>query len=521
MYSEASFYRHVATAKSRQTKPKEDFTLSQLRAQRDFHAFRWYLTQDTLKHRTYPHQLEWGKLLNTGQNSKCLRGIAGSNTLILSPRGSAKSTYAVQWIAWVIGIHAAPGVQLDFKILYACFVLDIALLKSIQIKSVIESVRYQEVFPWVRPSRKWADGLWKIDNKHAGIPEIGEPYTLACAGLTGAVASKRSHLIMLDDLIKSPSAIANPDVRQTMRSNWHGIVKPTLFDGGRAVCLGTRMRPDDIYTTDFTSDKGWSTCTTPSIITDDRGVEHSYCEKLYSLQSLIKLRKEDPVSFGYQFQNEITYSADDDLLHPDLVIKDKPPRINDFDALGVGCDLSTSLRESADFTVLTLLGRLDGVLWILDIRRGRYSGNIDKCDVLIEMLLDWGILETTTEWKQDRAGRIEWEHKPPHWKYTGMYCDFFPEQEGYQKSMVSDYDRHMDELKIHNISCCPMKVKGDKRQKFKSITGLFQLGRVFFNKYRNFDALIQELTLPGGYDDCVDSLVLGMNGLGTTNMEMG
>lgn len=520
MFYEYQFYRQHAAAVQRAGISKKEFTRAQLFAQKDFHAFRWYLTQDSLKHCTYTHQIEWGSLLNTGLNSKCLRGVAGDNTLILSPRGSAKSTYLAEWAAWLIGVHASPEIGIALKILYVCFVLDIALLKSIQVKLIIESRRYQEVFPWVRKSKRWADGLWQIDTRQAGLPEMGEPYSLACAGLTGAVASRRAHIVILDDLIKSPKAIESPDVRETMRNNWHGIVKPTLFDGGRAVCLGTRMTPYDIYTSDFTERMGWKVCVTSAIRTDDKGKESSYCEKMFSLSTLKKLQREDAVTFGYQYQNEITYSGDNDLLTPEMIIKDKPPKISDFDAIGIGCDLSTAQHQKSDFTVLLLLGRINGVVWILDIRRGRYGGNIDKCDVLIEMLLDWGILETSDEWEMKDL-RITWPHTPPHWKYTGLYADFFPEGVGYQKSLEADYDRYMEgDLKIHNVSCVPTVVKGDKRQKFKTITGLFQLGRIFFNRYRNFDSLIQELTQPGGYDDGADALAIGLQGLGTTNMEM-
>ncbi len=42
-------------------------------------------------HKTYPHMRPWLELLNTGQDSRYLSGIAGEDTLVLAPRESAKA----------------------------------------------------------------------------------------------------------------------------------------------------------------------------------------------------------------------------------------------------------------------------------------------------------------------------------------------------------------------------------------------------------------------------------------------
>ena len=50
--------------------------------------------------------------------------------------------------AWAIGIHTAAKKPL--QILYLSYTVDIARSKSATIKRIIESKRYQEVFPTVR-----------------------------------------------------------------------------------------------------------------------------------------------------------------------------------------------------------------------------------------------------------------------------------------------------------------------------------------------------------------------------------
>ena len=47
---------------------------------------------------------------------------------------------------------------------------------------------------------------------------------------------------MIDDAIKSAADIGNPDIRKQMQDNWNAVIAPTMFEGGRAICLGTRFR---------------------------------------------------------------------------------------------------------------------------------------------------------------------------------------------------------------------------------------------------------------------------------------
>ena len=82
-----------------------------LEARDNFHAFCKLMGKAPAK-----HMLEWHNELCTGEDSECLLGIAGPNTSILAPRGSAKSTVLGLFAAWMIGRHAAAKKML--RILY-------------------------------------------------------------------------------------------------------------------------------------------------------------------------------------------------------------------------------------------------------------------------------------------------------------------------------------------------------------------------------------------------------------------
>ncbi|MGA1281522.1 MAG: hypothetical protein ACO3YZ_08190, partial [Candidatus Nanopelagicaceae bacterium] len=271
-----------------------------LRAFDDFVYFRRYACDQV----TFEHQLQWLNQFNTGDDSEVLRGIAGDNTLILSPRGSTKSTFLLQWVAWQVGRHISLGLEL--KVLYISYTIDIAADKSKQIQEILKLPKYQLVFPKVRLSKSVrSPRKWDIDRGLAKLTTIDEPYTLACSGLKGAIVSRRAHLAIFDDLIKSPKDIENPAIREQLRKNWTVAIRPTMVAGSRAICLGTRMRIDDIYSTNFNERYGWQVIEQSAIVVDDRLREQSYCEVLAPLADLQRTREEDEEAFEFQYQNKI------------------------------------------------------------------------------------------------------------------------------------------------------------------------------------------------------------------------
>lgn len=507
-----------------------DESLAAVRAREDFLAFRWFVCG----HRSFEHHIGWTEKLNTNLDSPCLKTIGGENTLLLAPRGSSKSTYLTEWAAWVIGKQTAPEVRLPIKILYTSYNIDVATLKSIEVKRIIETPEYREVFPWVRPSKRWSDKLWEIDRSWAKLPSTGEPYTVACAGLTGAVNSKRAHLVLLDDLIKSPKDIENPKKREEMDYNWSSVISKTMFEGARAVCLGTRMSGDDIYCTTFTEERDWQVIEESAIVEDETtGDERSYWPPRkqkskdgrwetagWSLKFFQEEREDDPVAFAFQRQNKIASSTIIKIAKS--WIKDGSPPVH-FDELAIGLDLAASLKQTADFTVFVLVGKAGDDYWILDMRRGKWAGNIDKVEVLIELCLDWGILETDSPYEIDGTGKIHWGVEKPVFKNTGIYCNIFAEAENYQVSFKPDFVREIyNKYEIENLTVVPTSMKGDKLQKLRSVSGVFQNGHVYFNKYRNLKIIKTEITEFAQKDDAQDGTVLALHGLGArTRLSVG
>jgi phage terminase large subunit-like protein len=405
---------------------------------------------------------------------------------------SAKSTVVGLLCAWTLGRHTLARMLL--RILYVSFNVEVARGKSMAIKNTIKSLEYQEIFPTVRLSKeRTSDELWCLDYDYAGIDVRGEDaFALACAGLQGTITSKRSNLVILDDLIKSAKAIENPDVRREMEQNWSSVIYPTRFEGARAIALGTRFHFDDMFATTFCSDKGWNAVTQEALVYDDDGTPRSYWPEMWSLAYLLERQQADPINFAYQYQNQALRGNRAAML-PIMMVKGAIP--DTFDEIGVAMDLASGKKQRNDYTVFMLGGRVDDKAYIIDYRRMKMVGNIEKLQALCELLHDWNLLSL------DDLGRFQ-----PTFSQVSVWA----ESVSYQNSFQGDFEQLVyGEWGLTNLTVSPVTgLKGDKIARFQGVIGLFETDRVVFNQYRDFQVVFDEVLNMGHttHDDCTDAL---------------
>ena len=492
-----SVYRRTARAAAQQRIVKKTSSIDIQRARTDFAYFCDVVGDKP----PAAHHKEWHQYLCTGVDSECLVGIGGPNIDILAPRGSAKSTILGLYTAWAVGIHALQKKPL--KVLYISYTVDVARPKSAAIKRIIEeSKAYREIFPMVKIAKGInSNEYWSIDWKFAGIKSTGEEeFTVCCAGLKGAVTSKRSHLCIIDDAIKSADDIKNRDIRQAMEDNWNSVIVPTMFEGGRAICLGTRFRHDDIHNSTFTPTNSWVQIVQSAITVDEHGDEISYWPEMWSLDYLRDRRRQAPVAFSFQYQNQIVQTSELSLS-PELIVKGNIA--TEFDTLGVGVDLSAGVREKNDYTVFVMGGRVGDKIHIIDCKRLRIMGNLEKLEALMEMMDEWGVVYKDQD------------------KYfpSGTGIEIWSEAVAYQASLEADFKRIcLGDHGLYNMHWHPIKgFRGDKVARFRGIMGLFEQRKITFNKYRKMKELTEEIVNFGvsSHDDCVDALVWLCNGLMT------
>jgi len=502
--------RHKARELSRTATYKEPSEEAK-RAREDFGYFCEYV----LLKPPAAHHLVWDKYLVTGVDSENLKKIAGTNTDILAPRGAAKSTRIGAWVAWVIGHNPA------IRIIYLSYSESVALSRSRLIKRLLERPRYKEVFPHILAGSRWSDSDWELNKSYAGVESAGieSDYTFYAAGITGSITSRRSDLIVCDDLIKSSKSIENPDVVQKIQDNWYEVIEPTLVPGGRIVDIGTRFTANDIHATDFTPQNGWQVIEQSAIITDPiTGEERSYWGERFKLEQLQTIRERKPIIFSYQYQNKIIRITETSI-DPNWIIRGAVPTDPEkFDSLVIGLDLSAGEKDVNDFTALVFGGRIGDKFYLLDLRRGRFPGNIDKLELMLSMLVDWEILgveEVNFEISSDSG--IERRKEKRYYPISTVPIILHAEDSQYQASLAADFRHYIiNKFRIYNVIYRPAQTKGkSKLARLRGISGLFQNKMVVVNQYRAMQIMVDELTQFGAteHDDCADSAVYCLQGL--------
>lgn len=128
-----------------------------------------------------------------------------------------------------------------------------------------------------------------------------------------------------------------------MQENWNAVIAPTMFEGARAICLGTRFRHDDIHGTTFNQQNNWSQIVLPAIKYNQiTGEEESYWPEMWSLDYLKEKKRQAPIAFSFQYMNEVVRQTELSLA-PELIVKGEIS--TEFDTLGVGVDLSAGTKE--------------------------------------------------------------------------------------------------------------------------------------------------------------------------------
>jgi phage terminase large subunit-like protein len=295
---------------------------------------------------------------------------------------------------------------------------------------------------------------------------------------------------IVDDPIKSSTDIRNPAIREEQNNNWSSVIAPIIFEGGRSICLGTRFHPLDIHKTMFIPEKGWKQVVQEALTYDNHGNAVSYWPEQWSVEYLQQQKELDPVAFAFQYQQQPVLTSDL-IVSPELLVKGEV--VTEFDSLAVGIDLSASRNETSDYTAFVLGGRLKDMYYIIDAHQCRSIGNLEKIDLLCDMLLEWGILV-----KQDNI------YAPTYSTVTLVV-----ESVAYQASLAADIKRVLiNERELTNLNIHEVKgFRGDKLSRFRGTLGILEHKKVVFNKYRKFDALFEQLINVGAtsHDDLLDA----------------
>lgn len=252
------------------------------------------------------------------------------HSIIVAPRGAAK-TYLVQgWLEWCLGRASLEGGNWanQFRVAYTSNTAHQAYKVSNAIKATIEhNIAFQACFPTVKPHKdKWSEPEWKVDGNNSLHS------TFIATGVGGPLLGARSVIIVFDDTDDGDNTRSKLEREKSLR--WHeDTALPTLVPWGRAIKICTRWHEEDSAA--WAMSQGWHTlymkaleecdgrsCSVADNVGSGDGVRvrdradeqaqvttcpgHSYWPERFSVEWLENERRLRPMAFARQYQNEIT-----------------------------------------------------------------------------------------------------------------------------------------------------------------------------------------------------------------------
>ena len=250
-------------------------------------------------HKTDMAEVEGGQAVPFAHHQRMIDVLTDGSlghSLIVTPRGSGKTTLVQAWLEWELGRASGRGGNWaeETRLLYVGNTATQAYKVSNAIKNTIEfSDWYHAIFPKVRKFEgKWSETEWRVKGN-----EGQKDPTFQAMGITGPALGSRAGTIVLDDIADREN-MATAYQREQIIYILTNVIKPILVPGGRIVMPGTRWAYDDPYR--WATDQGWYTLSMKAL---EEGV--SYWPERFPVEWLEREREADPRAFSRQYQNEV------------------------------------------------------------------------------------------------------------------------------------------------------------------------------------------------------------------------
>jgi hypothetical protein len=456
------------------------------------------------------------------------------SAVILLPRGHGKTTLFDMRTARLIGLTRGR-----VRVLVLAAVADDAEARSGEIRRIVESERFAEVFPWARAGVRgavWSDRRWSV----AGTEALhGKDSTCRAEGLLSVRPGSRADILLADDIV-GEQEVTTPAMRAKVLTTYRSVVDPILVpdspalrealaadpalrweldpDGtlpSRRWVLGTRWHVDDPYGAFIAA--GW-----PALVRTAIGPDgHALWPELWSVDKLEAKRIElGSAIFNLQYQNDPSGMGGNIFERDWFRYVDEVPA----GARRVGVDLNASSSERADYTA--------AVEWVEDDQHNLY------------MVGAWRkqLSEGHRRWLTGRTDSMGYGVAPVYGEPDGPRLLWPLERLGPGFGGAGGYPkapRHLARLCIEsvmfqstfirellrdtNLPAVPVHPDRDKVTRARPLAARYEAGKVYHLRSAPGLADFEDelVAFPNGsHDDQVDAAVYGAD-LGTTQVFAG
>ena len=355
------------------------------------------------------------------------RSDAKDNQMVLLPRDHQKSAMVAYRVAWEITRNPAV------TILYISSTSGLAEKQLKFIKDILGSPVYRRYWPeMTHPDEgkrtKWTEKEIMVDHPKRQAEGIRDA-TVVAAGLTTQITGLHCNIAVLDDTVVKENAYTNEG--RTKVQNQYSLLSSIETTDAREWIVGTRYHPKDLYGTlltiaeDVYNEEGEILDTALVYEVFEKEVEdlgdgtgnflwprqQQGNGAWFGFNPTILARKRakylDKTQFYAQYYNnpndpgnEAISSTLFQYYNPDFLKKLEGKWHYNGRPLNVfaSIDFAFSLRESADYTALVVIGvDWDGNIYVLDIQRRRTNKTKDYYDMVYNAHMKWGFKKVRAE----------------------------------------------------------------------------------------------------------------------------
>lgn len=351
------------------------------------------------------------------------REDALDNQLTLLPRDHQKSAMVAYRVAWWVTKHP------DTTVLYVSATADLAEKQLKFIKDILTSDAYRFYWPEMvnvseNKRERWAVDEISVDHPKRKLEGVRDP-TVKAVGLTANTTGLHCKVAVLDDVVV-PSNAYTEGGRDEVRSFYSQLSSIETTDAKEWV-VGTRYHPSDIYrdlidmVEFFYDEKTGEDIERHVFEVFERAVEANgeflwprqrrHDGKTFGFDEQVLARKKakylDVTQFYAQYYNNPN-SPETALIDSSkfqYYDRDKLKNLSgawylddELLSLYAGMDFAFSLKDSADYTVLVVLGTdSKGRMFVLDIDRFRTNKVSEMYERVLRSYRKWGFRKLRAE----------------------------------------------------------------------------------------------------------------------------
>lgn len=413
--------------------------------------------------------------------------------LTFPPRHGKSETSSKWFPAWYLGM------QPSHRVMLVSYAAEFAATWGRKARDILEEWGPELFNVRVRDDVRARDN-WELQQKKGLGGITGGAFTnsgggMVTAGIGGPLTGRGADLILIDDPIKNSEEAFSPTYREKTWEWFNSTLMSRKQPGAAVILIQTRWHEDDLagrlISTMEAGGEKWTVINFPALAGDNdvlgRQPGEALWPEFYSREDLLAIQKDrgsywfsalyqqSPVPAGKSlFKAQFMQRYDSNglggytLYKADGSIQSAPASMGvTFSTI----DLATSLKQTADFTVIsTWLQTPQNDLLLLDVHRIRLEGP-DQVPLMIDVWRKW------------------------------QPATLFVEQAGFQLAIIQAALRA-------GLPVRPTFPKGDKVERALAPAAKLEAGKVFFPRQAHWlpDVEAELYQFPAGaHDDFVDT----------------